>query len=423
MTAKPVRTSPPADLVTRRAASLGPTYKAFYDKPIEIVEAHGVWMFDQTGAKFLDAYNNVPVVGHSHPHVVEALASQAARLNTHTRYLHEGIVDFADRILATMPREIGHVIFTCTGSEANDLAYRVALANTGGEGFIVSEHAYHGNTLATSALSPSAGTSLVGRNVYMVPAPEPKSEASFADGVADAISRMERDGVRLAGMIADTVLSSDGIFVEPHGFLREAVELVRAKGGVFIADEVQPGHGRLGAAMWGFDAQGIGPDIVTMGKPMGNGFPLAAVAVRPELMVSFREISGYFNTFGGNPVAAAVGNAVLDVLESEALLPSAERVGAYFRAQLKDLASRHRTITSVRGLGLFIGVELDDAIVNVGAKVSNEMRERGVLVGTAGKQGNCLKIRPPLVFKEAHVDLFIEQFENVLTQELPSWQV
>ncbi len=296
------------DLIARRSRLLGPAYRLFYDQPVQFVRGEGVWLYDAAGHRYLDAYNNVASVGHCHPHVVQAIARQAAVLNTHTRYLHETVLDFAEKLLATFPPQIGHVMFTCTGSEANDLALRVARTCTGGTGFIVTANAYHGVTSALAELSPSLGL--------------PLPEGSHGH-VSDALEDMRKSGIRPAAILVDTIFSSDGVFADPPGFLRPAVEAVRKEGALFIADEVQPGFGRSGGKMWGFARHGIVPDIVTMGKPMGNGHPVAGLAARPELLAEFGARSRYFNTFGGNPVSAAAGIAVLEVIESEGLIENA----------------------------------------------------------------------------------------------------
>ena len=310
------------DMIARRSRLLGPAYRLFYDQPVQFVRGEGVWLYDAAGHRYLDAYNNVASVGHCHPHVVQAIARQAAVLNTHTRYLHETVLDFAEKLLATFPPQIGHVMFTCTGSEANDLALRVARTCTGGTGFIVTANAYHGVTSALTELSPSLGLPLPeGSHVRLVPAPGSAANAGeiFAGHVSDALADMKKSGIRPAALLVDTIFSSDGVFADPPGFLRPAVEAVRAEGALFIADEVQPGFGRCGGQMWGFARHGLVPDLVTMGKPMGNGHPVAGMAARPELLAEFGRRSRYFNTFGGNPVSAAAGIAVLDVIESEGL--------------------------------------------------------------------------------------------------------
>jgi 4-aminobutyrate aminotransferase-like enzyme len=412
------------DLIARRNRLLGPAYRLFYEEPVHFVRGDGVWLYDAGGNRYLDAYNNVACVGHSHPHVVQAIARQAARLNTHTRYLHETVLDYAERLLATFPPEIGHVMFTCSGSEANDLALRVAKTCTGGTGFIVTETAYHGVTSALVELSPSLGLpSAMDSHVRSVPAPRPAGDDTgeiFARHVLDALDDMKRSGIRPAGLLVDTIFSSDGVFADPPGFLQPAVDAIRAAGGLFIADEVQPGFGRTGGEMWGFARHGVIPDLVTMGKPMGNGHPVAGMAARPEILAEFGARSRYFNTFGGNPVSAAAGIAVLEVIASEGLMENARRTGANLLEGLRQLQSRHDLIADVRGAGLFIGVELRRGGVagtpatEASKQIVNGLRERRVLISAAGPHANVLKIRPPLVFSIEHADLLVERLDQAL---------
>jgi 4-aminobutyrate aminotransferase-like enzyme len=411
-------------MIARRNRLLGPAYRLFYEQPVQFVRGDGVWLYDPAGHPYLDAYNNVASVGHCHPHVVAAIARQAAVLNTHTRYLHETVLDYAEKLLATFPAQIGNIMFTCTGSEANDLALRVARSCTGGTGFIVTETAYHGVTSALAELSPSLGLPAAkGSHARLVPAPRSAGDDTgqlFAGHVRTAIDDMIRNGIRLAGLLVDTIFSSDGVFADPPGFLRPAVEAVRAAGGLFIADEVQPGFGRTGEQMWGFARHGLIPDLITLGKPMGNGHPVAGMAARPELLKEFGARSRYFNTFGGNPVSAAAGIAVLEVIESEGLKENAQRTGAYLLERLRQLRARHPLISEVRGAGLFIGVELrrnDTAgtpAASEGTRIVNLLRERRVLISVAGPQANVLKIRPPLVFGIDHADLLVQNLDQAL---------
>ena len=415
-------------LMDRRAKALGPAYRLFYDTPLHPVLGEGVWLFDADGKRYLDAYNNVASVGHCHPHVVAAIARQAGVLNTHTRYLHEGVLDYAERLLATMPPALGHAMFTCTGSEANDLAMRIARAHTKAEGLVVTRFAYHGVTASIAQASPSLGKFVqLGEAVRTVPAPDSYRVAhdqigtAFANGVREAIADLKAKGIQPAALMIDTVFSSDGIFTDPPGFLAEAVDAIRDAGGIFVADEVQAGLGRTGDALWGFQRHGVVPDIVTMGKPLGAGHPLAGLTVRPEVLAAFGRECRYFNTFGGNPVAMAAGMAVMDVIEREDLVANAQRVGHCLRAGLSELATRHALIGDVRGAGLFIGVELvtDRAAKTPAtaetARIVNGLREHGVLLSSTGEHANTLKIRPPLVFSEANADLLVGMLDEVLT--------
>ncbi|HVN43810.1 MAG TPA: aspartate aminotransferase family protein [Steroidobacteraceae bacterium] len=413
----------PSSLLARRARVLAPTYQLFYEQPLQLVRAEGVWMYDQQGQRYLDAYNNVPVVGHCHPRVVEALTRQARILNTHTRYLAEQPLQLAEQLLATLSQPQGRVIFTCTGSEANDLAVRIARAVTGGRGIIISEFAYHGATDLMAGMSPEDGNPL-GPEVYTVPAPlDAGAAASFGARVRECIERVQARGVGLAGMLVDTILSSDGVIAEPRGFLADAARAVQAAGGLFIADEVQPGFGRLGEAMWGFQRHGVSPDLITMGKPMGNGHPVAAVAGRAEVFAEFARGRRYFNTYGGNSVSCATALAVLDVIRTEGLLENARRTGEHLRQGLRALAQRRSVIREVRGAGLFIGVELgaNPASGMSGAaetrRVVNGLCRRGVLVGSTGRNGDVLKIRSPLTLEPQHAELLLAALEDTLASE------
>jgi 4-aminobutyrate aminotransferase-like enzyme/Ser/Thr protein kinase RdoA (MazF antagonist) len=415
-------------LAQRRARCLGPAYRLFYDEPLHLTHGQGAWLYDAAGNRYLDAYNNVAAVGHTHPRVVDAISRQTAVLNTHTRYLHTQIVDYAEALLASFPAPLSQVMFTCTGSEANDLAVRIAHAVTGGTGIIVTEHAYHGVTSAVSAFSPSLGAKIpAAPHVRTVPAPDAYRGSSAEVGaqleraVRLAIADLADHGIRPAMFIVDTIFSSDGIFSEPAGFLGPAVAAIRQAGGLFVADEVQAGFGRTGEHLWGFERHGVVPDLVSLGKPMGNGYPLAGLVATAAALERFSREARYFNTFGGNPVAAAAGSAVLDVIRDEQLVANARDVGAYLRAGLESLAERHPLIGDVRGAGLFIGVELveDDAKVPATAQASrviNALRARGVLIGAAGRHANVLKIRPPLVFTGEHADLLMTTLRHILEE-------
>ncbi len=415
-------------LIARRQATFGASSVLVYQRPIRMVRAEGVWMFDADGRRYLDVYNNVASVGHCHPRVVEAIAKQAGTLNTNTRYLYDNIHDYAERLLATFPARLSNIVFTCTGSESNDFALRLTKSFTGGAGFIVTETAYHGNTEAVTEVSPSSfKTRSVPPHVRTVPAPDvyrhPTNDlgARFAEDVAKAIADLEQKGIKFGGLLVDSIFSSDGIYADPAGFLKRAVEVVHAAGGLFISDEVQPGFGRTGAGMWGFARHGVEPDIITMGKPMGNGFPVGGVVTRPEILESLCETIGYFNTFGGNPVAAAAGLAVLDVIEDESLIENAKDVGGYFLAGLQELATRHAGIGDVRSAGLFIGIEFSlpsttEPDPATASYVINALKERGVLIGAAGAYGNVLKVRPPLCFSRDNADFFLETIDAVLSE-------
>ncbi len=412
------------DLVDRRARALGPAYRLFYETPVHLVRGEGVWLYAADGRRYLDTYKNVASVGHCHPRVVEAMARQAATLASHTRYLHETILDYSERLLGYFPPELSHVMFTCTGSEANDLALRIARAATGGSGVIVTENAYHGVTLATAQMSMSIGPAVApGPEVFAVPAPTAENyPAGIAQGLADAVTaacaRMRAQGLRPALLVVDTIFSSDGVLPDPAGFLAPAVAAIRTEGGLFLADEVQPGFGRTGSGMWGFQRHGVVPDMVSLGKPMGNGYPVAGLVLRPEAIAEFGARARYFNTFGGNAVAAATAAAVLSVIEDEGLMDNARRTGALFAEGLRDLAARHDSLGETRGAGLFLGTDVleeGQPSASRAAWVVNRLREEGILISATGPRGHTLKIRPPLPFAPEHVALFCETLDRVLT--------
>ncbi len=413
-----------SELVRRRNRLFGTSSVLFYDRPLEIVRGEGCWLYDPQGVAYLDAYNNVPSVGHCHPRVVAAAAGQLAQLNVHNRYLHTGILAYAERLLATLPPALANVTFTCTGSEANDLALRLAARFTDAEGVIVTENAYHGSTALTAAVSPSSIQGPPHPHVRLVPPPDfrlppERRAAEFTRQVATAVADLERQHIGVAALLIDSILSSDGVFTVPAGFLRDAAQTVQESGGLVIADEVQCGFGRTGAHLWGFQRHGIEPDIVTMGKPMGNGFPIAALATRPEVLDALQEREGYFNTFAATPVAAAVGNTVLDVLEQEGLLGNAVRVGEHLRQGLQELSRRDARLADVRGTGLFIGVEMcapadGSPCARMASAVINGLRERRVLIGAAGRHGNVLKIRPPLCLSTEQADQILSALEATL---------
>jgi 4-aminobutyrate aminotransferase-like enzyme/Ser/Thr protein kinase RdoA (MazF antagonist) len=412
-------------LAGRRAAVFGPTMEPlFYDVPLEVGEADGVWITDANGRRYLDAYNNVPCVGHAHPRVSAAIARQSRRINTHMRYLHPAAIELAERLIALCPPELDTVLLVNSGSEANDLAWRIATAVTGRRGGLCTAFAYHGVTDATAALSPESW--LDGPPPEHVETWEPPDTYRGAHvdpaGFADALTRLRARGLSPAAAILDGLITSDRIADLEAGYVQELVRLTRAAGGLWIADEVQAGHGRTGEAMWAFERFAVVPDFVTLGKPMGNGHPVAAVITRREIV---RQLAGHtilFSTFGGNPVSAAAALAVLDVIQDERVLERVEVTGRALRTALTDLATRHDAIGDVRVIGLACGVELvsDRATCTAdGARaraVRDCLRHCGVLVGTTGREGNILKIRPPLAFTAAHVPVLIDALAGALAE-------
>lgn len=414
--------------VARRNAVLGRSYRLFYKKPLEVVRGEGVLLYDAEGNDYLDAYNNVPCVGHSHPKVAAAVSSQMTTLNTNTRYIQESILDYSEQLLGTFPEQLSNVIYTCTGSEANDLAMRVARYVTSRDGVIVTANAYHGLTAQVAEFSPSLGPkSPLGPNVRLIDAPDelrlPDDEtvaSHMRAQVRAAVADLGRRGVGLCAFIADSIFSSDGIFAQPRGFLADIVDEVHQAGGLYIADEVQPGFGRNGDGWWGFQRHDVAPDIVTVGKPMANGIPTAAAVFRPELLTEFGANIRYFNTFGGNSVSIAAAQAVLDVIREEELISNARRVGAYLMDGLRELTIDNDQVAEIRGAGLFIGVDMVTDRTsktpdgNIAAKIVNELRNRRVLISASGPAGNVLKVRPPLPFGTSHADRLLEEFAHAL---------
>lgn len=418
-------------LTDRRARLLGPNMSTFYDEPVHLVRGLGTKLWDAAGREYLDCYNNVPHVGHCHPKVVEAICAQAGTLNTHTRYLHEGILDYVEALTATVGAPFDTALMTCTGSEANDVALRMAQALTGKTGVIATDHTYHGNTTAVHQLSrtnpPPGGYAT---NVAFVPAPDSYrplgGEAgmahahAFAAKVQEEIDALEATEHGFSTLILCPFFANEGFPDLPHGWLDPTVEVVRRAGGVIIADEVQPGFGRLGTDFWGFAKIGFTPDIITIGKPMANGHPVAAVIAPHDTMHAFRSTFRYFNTFAGNPVSCAAAMATLRVVQEEGLMENARVVGEYARAGLRDLAGRHGCIGDVRGSGLFFGAEMvldRDAKTPATAftkRVANGMRQRGVLLNFLGIHYNVLKMRPPMVFSRADADRMLETLDTVL---------
>jgi 4-aminobutyrate aminotransferase-like enzyme len=415
-----------AGLIRRRRKTFGAASVTFYRQPIKVVKAEGAYIYGSDGRRYLDFYNNVPTVGHTHPKVVAAVTKQIGAFNLHSRYLSDIVQDYGEKLLATFPARLSNLVLSCTGSEANDLALRIARKASGGMGFIVTETAYHGNTTAVTEVSPSSyKTGAPPATICIVPAPDPRAfagdvKAGFTKAVQGAIAAMEADGIKLAGMIVDTIFSSDGVFADPPGFLEPAVKAVRKAGGLFIADEVQPGFGRTGAGMWGFTRHNLTPDIVTMGKPMGNGYPVAGLVTRPELLAAFIEDYGYFNTFAASQAAAAAGLAVLEVIEEENLIENAATVGDHAISLLTALSARYPAISRVRGSGLYLGIELsggEDFTApdpELTTAMINGLRDRGVLIGAAGRYANVLKVRPPLCVTRAHAEEFVGAIEDVL---------
>tara|TARA_B110000495_G_scaffold138481_1_gene121525 strand:+ start:779 stop:2044 length:1266 start_codon:yes stop_codon:yes gene_type:complete len=418
------------NLMARREAVLGPNVPTFFENPVHLVKGEGVWVWDADGRKYLDCYNNVPHVGHCHPNVVAAIAAQAAILNTHTRYLHDGIIDYAERLTAKFQPQLNQVIMVCSGSEANDIALRMAQAMTGKTGIISTDNTYHGNTMAVSQLSsrkpPIGGYAA---NIRHVTAPDTlrpvggntagQAEA-FAREIQIAIDDLEASGHGFSGFLFCPTFANEGLPNLPQDFMQPAAKVIHAAGGILIADEVQPGFGRSGDTWWGYDWLGLSPDVVTLGKPMANGHPVAAVVARAEVMAAFRNAFGYFNTFGGNPVSCSAAAATLDVIENENLVANAKTIGAEFLQNLQGLD--HTSIANTRGRGLFIALELEtDGVADeaLAAHVVEYARNNGMLMGRTGRNRNVLKLRPPMPFSAENASLATEilnrAFQNAKT--------
>ncbi len=403
-----------------------------YDKPLDLVKGEGVWLYDSDDKVYLDAYNNVPHVGHCHPRVVAAIARQTATLNTNTRYLYDCLPDYAERLTSTLPNDLDVCYFVSSGSEANDLAWRLAKTWTGHSGGLVLENAYHGITDAVFDLSPAeriepgAGC----EHIEEIKAPDDyrgpwkrdladrgRHYAALCD---DAIQKLEQNGHRPAAFYMDMILSSSGIMVPPPGYTDEVYQRVRNAGGLCVADEVQSGFGRLGKTMWGFELAGVVPDIVTFGKPIAGGYPMGLVVTRKEIAEKFEHCCDFFSTTGGNPVACAAASAVLQVMQDEELMENAERIGNLLSNGVKQLAKQYPIVGDVRGSGLFIGVELvrDQDTLEPAAEeataIANALKQEGVLIGVDGIYSNVLKIRPPMIINQTNTEYLLERLQNVL---------
>ena len=430
------RTRP--EIVAARKASLLPNLSISYSEPIKFVRGEGAWLIDDRGRAYLDCFNNVCHLGHAHPDVVEAIARQAATLNTNTRYLHDGIVTYAERLTATLPEGLSVASFACSGSEANSLMLRMARTHTGRSEAIVLDWGYHGTTQELIDLSPYKYKRKGGKgrpahvfeatipDSYRAPDDWPIEEHAkrFAESIAEQIAEMARQGRAPGLFLAESIPSVAGQVFLPEGYLREVYAMVRAAGGICVADEVQVGFGRVGSHWWAFETQGVTPDIVTMGKPIGNGHPMAALVTTKEIAASFNNGMEYFNTFGGNPVSCAAGLAVLDVIERDGQLANAAEIGAYLVSRFKEMQARYDVIGDVRGQGLFLGIELvtdrktKAPATTFARKVNDGARARGVLIGTEGPHDNVLKMRPPMIFSRANADYLVGVLEETFAAVL-----
>ena len=412
------------ELTARRDQHMGAGTTLFYKEPVHLVRGEGVSLFDPQGRRYVDMYNNVPSVGHCHPHVVEAISKQVATLNVHSRYLHEGIVTYAERLAAKHHDGIENVIITCTGTEACEVALIMAKAATGGRGIICSDSSYHGNSTEVSKLTRQKNADQ--GDVRSIPFPDTYRYNESAEPIdyylgklEEVINGFKRDGIPLAGMMVCSIFANEGLPNVPAGFMPRAVEMVRAAGGLFMCDEVQAGFCRTGN-WWGYEDMGIEPDIAVMGKPIGAGVPLAGVAASRSLVETFRKRTRYFNTFASSPLQAAAGNAVLDVIENEAVRENVKEVGDWLIGRLRDVAQRCDSIGDVRGRGLFIGMDwvkdrqAKEADVEGAQNIVESLKNRGFLISNAGALNNVLKVRPPLVYSRADGEAFLEAFDAVL---------
>jgi 4-aminobutyrate aminotransferase-like enzyme len=416
----------------RRKLALGSGAELFYDNPIEIVRGEGVYLYDSDGRRYVDMYNNVPCVGHGNPVVVKAMAEQQATVNVHSRYLHEGIVTFAERLTGLNHDVIESVVFSCSGTEANEVAIQMARLVTGNRGLVCTEAAYHGNSELVDSLSYVGLSPDESGDVRSFPFPEryrPLKDGlsdeelckAYLDRVANAIERLKAAGTGFAALIVCPIFANEGVPDIPTGFMAKVTDLVHREGGLVIDDEVQSGYGRTGR-WWGYELSEFQPDIVVMGKPMGNGLPLGATAAKKKFVDTFRTEKDYFNTCASTPLQAAVGMAVLDEIERLDLLENATEVGSRLKNKLRDRMDRYDVIGDVRGCGLFLSVELirnsdskePDAEMTI--TLADRLKDRGFLVSYSGKYENVLKIRPPLVFSQANADQFLGSFDECMEQ-------
>lgn len=431
--AAPLARQSVAEMVERRKKVMGSRLYVFYDPPLHMVRGEGVWLYDADGRRYLDCYNNVPIIGHCNPRVSDAISAQARILNTNTRYLGEQVLDYAERLGALTDGELTACAFVNSGSEANDIAWRMARAWTGNQGFLTQEFAYHGITEAIDAISPSAlRRGSVPAHVRTILGPDgyrgihkhgtPDIGRLYAEDADQAIRSLAAEGMKPAAVITDSAFMTNGILEPCPGYVAELFARVRAAGGLCIADEVQSGFGRMGDHFWGYQHHGVTPDFITIGKPAGNGHPIGVVLTRPEIFDHFLDQTAFFSTFGGNNVSCAAGLAVLDAIRDGDLVQQAADVGAYFKAGMKRLMDRFPIIGDVRGTGLAFGVELvrDRATLAPApdevARLLDLMRQEGVLAGSEGVHANIIKMRPPLVFSRENADYALAAMERALAR-------
>jgi len=425
-----------SDIIKKRNKYLAPSFSVSYDSPLHIVRGRGQYLYDSNGKKYLDAVNNISHVGHCHPKVIEAANNQNKELNTNTRYLHDSILDYAQNLTHTLPDGLGVCYFTNSGSESNDLALRIARLYNDSYESIVLSGAYHGHTSALIDISPYKFLGSGGKGkpdyVHVIPMPDmyrgehkmadAKPEEYYIDLVKKTITKIKKKSQQLAFFIVEPIMGCGGQIIIPSSFMRETFKIVKEAGGLFIVDEVQIGFGRLGSHFWGFEMSGIIPDIITLGKSIGNGHPLSVVITKKNIAQAFNNGMEYFNSFGGNPVSCEVGQAVLDIIKQEELQKNAHETGTYLLDGLKAIQNKYNIIGDVRGRGLFIGIELIknfDKMVPAPDEtelVVNQMKQKGILISSDGPDHNVLKIKPPLVFNRNNADYFLESFEAVMSE-------
>ena len=437
MNKHPIRSN--QELIEIRKNSLNPCMSIAYQKALKIVKGRGVWLYDESGNKYLDMVNNVSHVGHCHPKITKVACDQMHQLNTNSRYLHDNLAEYSLQLLKTFPQELSVVFFCCTGSEANELALRLARAKTGGNQIITVDGAYHGNTQTLIDISPYKHNAKGGQGapdyVHTIEMPDTyrgkirsKNNAgeNYAKYLEAAIENIKAKDKKLSAFICESLLGCGGQMPLPDGYLKHAYATVWDAGGACIADEVQVGFGRCGTHMWAFEQQGVIPDIVTLGKPIGNGHPMAAVITTREIAESFNTGMEYFNTFSANPVSCAIGLAVLEIIKDENLQANALQIGNYLLSGLRKIQKHCSFIGDVRGTGLYIGAEfvLDrqskiPAVTEV-ANVVESLRDKNILVSTEGPDHNVLKIKPPMVINQEQADLFLDSLKNSI-KELGYW--
>jgi 4-aminobutyrate aminotransferase-like enzyme len=415
-----------SSLITRRNHTIGPYSPLFYDEPLEFVSAKGVWFTDAEGEKYLDGYNNVPHVGHCNDRVVTAMCEQAATLNVHTRYLNSRIIDYSEALLSTFEERLDRVFFGNSGSEANELALRISRQLTGGTGLIVSDFSYHGTTISLAQMTTGLKTREgLGPHVRTLRIPDldvdtrPESEvlaATLAE-LDSAIASLQEAGYGVAACLFDWLFSTEGMPRLPEGLAAGIVERIRAAGGLVIADEVQSGFGRTGTHMWGYQRVGLSPDLVTLGKPMGNGHPMSAVITSAAVMDEFGPYNEYFNTFAGNPVSAAVGQAVLDEMADKDLMAQARQLGTRALERFEDFVARHDFVRTAKGAGMFLGLDFavdDEPAPALTKQVVEAMKAKHVIISRIGRYDSVLKVRPPLAFGPTELPLMLDALEESL---------